>query len=1044
MEYSTDHLDYIARTFLDDFQGVYSKSFDPSDLHLPLSKTIQVLHVRELSRTWTDAVIPRGGDDRVRYRSEDLLSGCFGAGIPMLFAIVGEADEVGISIATYPGAMASTEIGDPEALRALLDAHYPGTRVDRVAGTDFAEQVSRLVTAGHLGLLTGLPTVKESDEVDRPAQLDRVIRAMRGQSWGLVTMAEPLAGPLIRSLIHTTVNELRNIENAEQVKPRRGPLADAYFRRLELLAAEYEGGVATGLWTVSTFFFAIDHVAFKALASTLVSVFGGVESFPDPVRAIELTNPGPFRSALGPILLGTIAPPGDFSYPYSFQTLLNSTRLANLIHLPRFEAPGFTVKESVRFDVSPTRSAEDIISLGQVLDRGTPVGKQYPLTTSTLNKHALVVGVTGSGKTNTNFHLLRQLWTRGIPFMVLEPAKAEYRSLLQDPVFRDDLRVLTLGDETVSPIRINPFEVEPGVNLATHIDLLKSTFNAAFAMWSPLPQVLERCLYEVYRDRGWDPVRGSNHRLIGEWHSAPGHLLVFPTLADLISKVGEVVDRLGYEDRVTSDIKAALVTRLQSLRIGGKGAMLDTRASVPMATLLEAPTVIELEQIGDDDEKAFLLGLLLMKLYEHRRAAGTTEGRSLDHLVVVEEAHRLLANVPTFSSEDSSNTRGKAVESFVNMLSEVRAYGQGFLIAEQIPSKLAPDALKNTNLKVLHRTVAGDDREVMAQMTNMTEEQSRILAVLEPGEAVVFAEGDDTPLVVKVPYAKVPASAEMATRSASDRLVAAHMRPFHESGDLINLFQPFPTCRALCGTPYRFCDDVQSLTSSGRFRELFSGLVLAVVRGDGGPPAMWDRLLSFLRSVAPARLAFPDATHCILNHGVRWYFGYFGRRYAWLYEDVEILSELLVSILTGAALDGWPEPSDSLLAEFRDRYQQVCVRSRDPFAECATICTTGYCLYRYHAVALLRDRDLTELFDTGMAAAATESDGWSDRRALDQACARLGGGDLLPSDRRQAALCFGVQQLNNKPGLLIEARQLAAERLIAGDDRFGSYQTSNP
>lgn len=1033
MEYSTAHLDYVVRAFLDDFQGVYPNTVEPGDIHATPPGSVHLLRIRDLSRTWAEPAVPRGRDGRVPYRSEDLLAGCFGAGIPLLFAIVSDGTRTTVSIGTYPGAMVTPEAGDVGALRALIDAHYPGSRLEPADGTALAQAVSAVVSGGHLGVVTGLPVMKPSDEAERPAQIDRLLRAMSDQAWGMVSMAEPLSGALIRDLVNAVVNEMRNIENAEQVKPRRGPLAEAYFRRLELLLTEFEQGAAAGMWSVTTYVFAADRAAFNALASTVGSVFGGVESFPDPIRVIELSQPGPLRSGLGPILLGTGPPPGDFRYPYSFQTLLSSTRLANLVHLPRFETPGFTVRESVRFDVSALSVERPDLELGPVLDRGRPTHEQYPLTTARLNKHALLVGVTGSGKTNTAFHLLRQLWAKRIPFLVLEPAKSEYRSMLADPVLGPELRVLTLGDENVSPIRLNPFELEPGAGLATHIDLLKSSFDAAFAMWSPLPQVLETCLHEVYRDRGWDPVKGTNHRVAGPWRD-DRRLPVFPTLADLAAKTVEVVDRLGYEDRITSDIKAALTTRLESLRIGGKGAMLDTPFSVPMSTLLEAPTVIELEQIGDDDEKAFLLGLLLMRLYEHRRAAGTTEGQQLQHVVVVEEAHRLLANVPMRASEEHANTRGKAVETFVNMLSEVRAYGQGFVIAEQIPSKLAPDTLKNTNVKVLHRTVAGDDRELLATMTNMSEEQSRALAVLEPGEAVVFAEGDDTPLRVRVPYAKIATPPEMATRSGSDRTVAAHMRRFHETAQLADLFQPFPTCRQTCGSPYVFCGDAQPIAASPRFRELFSALVLAVVLGDAGPPRTWDRLVELIRSLAPERLPLPGAMHCISNNAARWYFGYFGRRYSWPYEEVEALSRLLVSVLTRGATGGWPGSADPALTELRARYRAACARSRDPFPECGRICGGGDCLFRYHAHALLRDRGLTELFDTGMAAAAGEPHGWSDLRALDQVSARMGGDDLPAADRRGASLCFGIQQLANKPALLIEARALAAERLVDAYD----------
>jgi len=421
-------------------------------------------------------------------------------------------------------------------------------------------------------------------------------------------------------------------------------------------------------------------------------------------------------------------PPGHFQHPFTYQTLLTSNQLAAYIHLPELETAGFRIELVPDYDIVPRSVSEGKnLSLGQVMDRTRKTSSLYKLGLNDISRHGLVAGVTGSGKTNTLFHILIQLWKQGVPFLVLEPAKTEYRSLFAASTVARDLRVFTLGQEGISPLRINPFEVEPGVSIATHIDLLKSVFNASFGMWNPLPQVLERCLHTIYRDYGWDPVRGTNSRLAPETSTREQ---AFPTLTDLYFKVGEIVDSLGYEDRVTSDIKASLMTRLNSLRIGGKGVMLDTQRSIPMTELLSRPTVIELEPIGDDDEKAFLMGLLLIRLYEHRRVTGSLEGTGLSHVVVVEEAHRLLANVPPSSNQEQSNVRGKAVETFSNMLSEIRAYGEGFLVAEQIPSKLALDVIKNTNLKIVHRIVAGDDRQVLGETMNMAPQQREMLSTL--------------------------------------------------------------------------------------------------------------------------------------------------------------------------------------------------------------------------------------------------------------------------------------------------------------------------
>src|SRR5262249_45740090 len=162
----------------------------------------------------------------------------------------------------------------------------------------------------------------------------------------------------------------------------------------------------------------------------------------------------------------------------------------------------------------------------------------------------------------------------------------------------------------------------------------------------------------VYVDRGWDLRTNLNSRLVADDETSAA----YPTLSDLIAKASEVIPALGYDEKVTGDLKAALVTRLEALRYGSKGAMLDVRHSLPPDELFGQPTVVELEALGDEGDKAFFSGLLLIRLAEYRRARG--QSADLVHLLVVEEAHRLLANVPTSASSEEANPRGEAVETF--------------------------------------------------------------------------------------------------------------------------------------------------------------------------------------------------------------------------------------------------------------------------------------------------------------------------------------------------------------------------------------------
>ena len=226
-------------------------------------------------------------------------------------------------------------------------------------------------------------------------------------------------------------------------------------------------------------------------------------------------------------------------------------------------------------------------------------------------------------------------------------------------------------------------------------------------------------------------------------------LTEYPTLTDLYNKIDVIVDDMGYHQEVQFNVKAALQARIYSLMIGGKGAMLNTPKSVPIGELLSRPVVMELEDLGDDETKSLVIGILLVQLYEYRKSQMTKGSKSLSHILMVEEAHRLLKNVS--ETGEGGNTRAKSVEFFCNLLAEIRTFGQGIIIADQIPTKLASDTIKNTNLKIVHRTVALEDRETIGRAMNMNSEQINYLSSLNRGYAAVYAEGDNRPKCVKFP-----------------------------------------------------------------------------------------------------------------------------------------------------------------------------------------------------------------------------------------------------------------------------------------------------
>ncbi len=499
---------------------------------------------------------------------------------------------------------------------------------------------------------------------------------------------------------------------------------------IESLRSLLENGLSTGLWLASVTFSSNKHEVAEQGAGILTSVMSGKDSIPTKVRAVP-------REQVR----------GD---PSKGLTMIGADQAVGYFHLPTMEVPGFSVVPHSRFGYNLIREAttQPGMNLGKILFHGRPVDADFKLPLTEIPRHVFITGITGSGKTNTTKHLLTSAWESQIPFLVIEPAKSEYQNLLSHPDLKDQLLMMNAGGMGEGfPFEINPFEIMPGVPINTHIDYLRSVFQASFSLVAPMPYILDLALSRVYTDLGWDLQTG-------EFKVKPKKR--FPSLKLLEDAVEAVVGDAGYTERISGDIIAALKARIRSLGSGSKGLIFNVeRMFPPIELLMGMPSVLELHKIGDDEQKAFLIGLVLIQIYEYLEFVKRPEKTNRPtHITVVEEAHRLLTRTgPVSESSEVASPKAKAVEFFTNMLAEVRSYGESFVIADQIPSKLAQEVIKNTGTKIVHRMVARDDREIMAGAMNLEPDQERHLALLRArkGECVVFCESTDRAVMISVP-----------------------------------------------------------------------------------------------------------------------------------------------------------------------------------------------------------------------------------------------------------------------------------------------------
>ena len=741
---------------------------------------------------------PDDGD--YAHEAASALTGLFSAGIPWSVAYVGDGKEVSLYLGTEDDQQLAM-------LLRLLGRSYTTLSFDgpRQAEVSVYDQPSLGVTKhAHSGIVKGCP-LPHTGTAPGEAPIDVVIRCMAGRRWCLQLFARPedasmTLGRQKRWLDRATrvstaaVDVTFTTSDGAEGTSFRQRYADSerYAEVVDAFCAQSRESVSLGEWCVTVNYSATTAGDAALLGGVLVAAFHGDGTESEPLHAIsrragESTPVVDGWECVHDAYLG-----GEAPFP-RYATLLSSQELSAFLALPTADTAGIAVRSEVDFDVCREGSGE--LDLGEILDCERRTGTQYSLSPEELSRHALIVGLTGSGKTNTVKAMLRDLAAkRELPWMVIEPAKKEYWELWRMGI--DGLQVYGVGstDPCVRTLCINPFQrasalgpdgVTRSVPIQTHIDIVNAAFKAAFIMYTPMPYVLERVIYEVYEDCGWDIAENVNR------HGKE----VYPTIEDLYLKIPQVVEAMGYDQRMRRDLIGSLQARINSLRIGSKGAALNVESSLPFDRLLEGQVVVELEDIGDDEAKAFVISILLINLLEVRRAQ--PDSQLVRHVMVVEEAHRLLRNVRGGTGEDA-DPRAAAVESFCNLLAEVRSKGQGIVIAEQTPSKLAPDVVKNTNTKVAHRLVDREERSLIGGSMNMTDGQADALATLRRGVAAVYSEGDFRPKLVASPRAAdwvVPGREGMPREAALSSIGANHVGYESESDHIPLTGRKTEVCR---------------------------------------------------------------------------------------------------------------------------------------------------------------------------------------------------------------------------------------------------------
>ena len=506
---------------------------------------------------------------------------------------------------------------------------------------------------------------------------------------------------------------------------------------------------STGLWSVASYFFSYDNdfASAESAATIFKSIMQGEESgvetsainswIDNSQKMKMLTNSVCHLSH--PVFRNNLTVNGE-NIKVENSSLLSSKELAMLLSLPHKSVPGFPVVEHVSLAKEVIRNNESLmkreVSLGCIFDLGKAYTEnRVKLDVKSLTQHVFVTGSTGCGKSETIYKLINETKQVGTKFLVIEPAKGEYKNVFGDVnVFGTNPLIMPL-------LRINPFSFPTGVHVLEHIDRLTEIFNVCWPMYSAMPAVLKKAMLDAYESCGWDLRLSVNRLSQGED--------VYPSFLDLFLSLEKVITESAYSEEVKSNYSGALLTRVESLTNGLNGEIFSVNELSNMV-LFDENCIIDLSRVGSQETKSLIMGILIMRLSEYRMIGANTPNSALKHLTVLEEAHNILKRVSTEQSQEGSNMAGKSVEMITNAIAEMRTYGEGFVIVDQSPTSVDKAAIKNTNTKIVMRLPDEDDRKVSGKAAGMNDKQIDEIAKLPTGVAVVYQNDWVSPVLCKI------------------------------------------------------------------------------------------------------------------------------------------------------------------------------------------------------------------------------------------------------------------------------------------------------
>ena len=620
-----------------------------------------------------------------------------------------------------------------------------------------------------------------------------------GYSWGKTTTKGT-----VDTETTGTNNSITLGENTSNTYSYQSFTVKNLVERIEKNIERVKIGEGIGFWKYATYICAPNNKVSLNVANYIRSLTQGSESYMEPSVIREwhkenkngLTDFDEIKKYVLNFSHPVFVNKRD-GVPVNFSANVNTFELANIMSLPQHSIQGVPVYEGVRFGREPHALqpiTEDlVIGCGYNMHHEVKNTK-ISLSRKELTKHTFITGSTGAGKSNTVYKILDSLKKQGVHFLVVEPAKGEYKDILGGE------GVVTYGTNPILSdselLRINPFRFPKSVHVLEHMDRLVEIFNACWPMYAAMPAILKDSIERAYVAAGWDLEKSEN-----VYDSE-----LFPSFGDIVVQIKRVLSESDYSDDNKGDYTGSLVTRLKSLTNGING-LIFTNDDLNDEELFDENVIVDLSRVGSTETKALIMGLIVLKLQEHRmdkraKENGNKHDDDLKHITVLEEAHNLLRRTSTEQPTEGSNLLGKSVEMIANSIAEMRTYGEGFIIADQSPGLMDMSVIRNTNTKIIMRLPDYSDRELVGRAAGLSDSQIVEVSRFERGVAAITQSDWLEPVLCMVD--KYEESNQLQTNSKKKRrnkrrkynaeikeslLDCIMYREIYRKGDQVDLFK---------------------------------------------------------------------------------------------------------------------------------------------------------------------------------------------------------------------------------------------------------------